>query len=131
MPGKFKFCQTAQESASYCSLLLKQTCEFLQLVCYVCYYVLLLSCLLLLLLDSSLFFCSLKIIIIKSFSVLSIVTRLRLQNGIGQKWLLLCQESHASFCFSRDPLPYMLTLPFALYFAKYFAFMSYLIFKQS
>ena len=25
------------------------------------------------------------------------------------KWLLLCQESHASFFFSRDPLPYLLT----------------------
>lgn len=103
MPGKFKFCKTAQESASYCSLLLKQTCEFLQLICYVCYYVLLLLSLLLLLLESSLFFCSLKIIIIKFFSVLSIVARLRLQNGIGQKCLLFCRQSHASFCFSRDP----------------------------
>lgn len=38
MPGKFKFCKTARESASYYSLLLKQTCEFLQLICYVCYF---------------------------------------------------------------------------------------------
>ena len=33
---------------------------------------------------------------------MSIVARLRSQNGLGQKWILLCQESHAWFSFSRD-----------------------------
>ena len=38
----------------------------------------------------------------------STVARLRLQNGLGPKWLLFCQESHAWFSFSGDSLPYLL-----------------------
>ena len=37
------------------------------------------------------------------------MAKLRSQNGLGQNWLLLCQESHTWFSFSGDPLPYVLT----------------------
>ena len=33
----------------------------------------------------------------------SMVARLRSQNGLGLKWLLLCQESHASFSSPETP----------------------------
>ena len=42
----------------------------------------------------------------------SIVGRLRSQNGLGQKWLLFCQESHTWFSFSGDPLPYPICLQY-------------------
>ena len=38
------------------------------------------------------------------------VARLSSQNGLGQKWLLLCQESHLWFSFSRELLSYLLTV---------------------
>ena len=37
------------------------------------------------------------------------MARLRSQNGLGQKWVLLCQESPAWFSSSGDLLPYVLT----------------------
>ena len=56
-----------------------------------------------------LFLCS----CISSLPLRSLITeaRLRSQNGLGQKWLLLCQKSHAWFSFSGDSLPYLLILP--------------------
>ena len=48
---------------------------------------------------------SLTIMNYEACSRASIVARLRSQNGLGQKWLLLCQESHVWFSFSGDPLP--------------------------
>ena len=51
----------------------------------------------------STFFCSLKIT--NHWDLF----KLRPQNGLGQKWLFLCQESHAWFSFSTDPLPSLLT----------------------
>ena len=41
------------------------------------------------------FFFSLRSLITENSSRSSIVTRLRSQNNLGPKWLLLCQESHA------------------------------------
>ena len=72
-----------------------------------------LSLLLLLLLpdDTGLFlhsFVTLRQLITETCSRVSIVARLRSQNGLGQKWLLLCQESHAWFSFSGESLPYLL-----------------------
>ena len=57
-------------------------------------------------------FVPLRSLITETCSRASIVPRLRSQNGLGQKQLLLCQESRASFSFSRDPHPppYLLTL---------------------
>ena len=54
-------------------------------------------------------FVPLRSLITETFPRASLVPRLRSQNGLGQKWLLFCQESHAWFSFSRDPLPYLLT----------------------
>ena len=48
-------------------------------------------------------------LITETCSRTSIITMLRPQNGLGQKWLFLCQESHAWFSFSTDPLPSLLT----------------------
>ena len=36
----------------------------------------------------------------------STVSRLRSQNGVGPKWLLLCQEKPACFSFSMNLLSY-------------------------
>ena len=36
------------------------------------------------------------------------MARLRSLNGLGQEWLLLCQEGHAWFSFSRESLPCLL-----------------------
>ena len=74
-----------------------------------------LSLLLLLLLSDSyhLFlhsFVPLRSLITENCSRASTVARLRSQNGLGQKWLLLCQESHSWVSFSWDPLSYLLTI---------------------
>ena len=98
--GVVNFFRTAQESASDSSLPLKQNWESLQLLCYLCCCSLPDK--------SALFFCSCKIIVIKTGSRSSIVTRLRSQNGLGLKWLLFCQKLYLVF-FSRDPLPHLLT----------------------
>ena len=69
--------------------------------------------LLLLLLDSSLLlpsFVSLRSLITETHKRTNTVPRLRSQNGLGQKWFLLCQQSHAWFSFSRDSMPYLLTV---------------------
>ena len=50
---------------------------------------------------------ALRLLIIETSSRMSIVAKLRSQNGSDQKWFLLCQENHAWFSFSRD----FLTLP--------------------
>ena len=74
-----------------------------------------LSLLLLLLLpdNSHLFlhsFVPLRALIIETCSRTNIMARRSAQNGLGQKWLLACQESHACFVlFSGDPLPYLHT----------------------
>ena len=52
-----------------------------------------------------------RAVITESCSRASTVARFTLQNGLGQNWLLLCQESHDWFSFSWDPLPYLLTQP--------------------
>ena len=36
--------------------------------------------------------------------------RRRKKKDFSQKWLLLCQESHAWFPFSRNPLPYLFSV---------------------
>ena len=77
-----------------------------------------LSLLLLLLLpnNSPLFlhsFVPLRLLIIETCSRASIMVRLRSQNGLSWKWLLLCQENHACFSSSRAGpgvgVPYLLT----------------------
>ena len=69
--------------------------------------------LLLLLPDSSCLFLPsfvpLRSLITETCSSSSTVAKIRSQNGLGQKCLPLCQESHAWFSFSRDPSPYLLT----------------------
>ena len=50
-------------------------------------------------------FILLKIIIAETCSRTSIVARLRSQSGLGQKWLLLRQESHAWFFLWEPPYP--------------------------
>ena len=50
------------------------------------------------LLDSSLLlpsFVSLRLLITETCKRTKIVPRLRSHNGLGQKWFLLCQQSHA------------------------------------
>lgn len=69
--------------------------------------------LLILLLDSSLLlpsFVSLRSLITETCKRTNTVPRLRSQNGLGRKWFLLCQQSHAWFSFSRDSMPYLLTV---------------------
>ena len=53
-------------------------------------------------------FVRLRSVITESCSRASTVARLRSQNGLSEKWLILCQESHEWFCFSGDPAPYLL-----------------------
>ena len=69
--------------------------------------------LLLLLLDSSLLlpsFVSLRSLITETRKRTNTVPRLRSQNGLGQKWFLLCQQSHAWFSFSGMLYPVCLQL---------------------
>ena len=44
--------------------------------------------------------CSHKMLNLENCSKASLVARLRLENGLSQKWFLLCQESHAWFSSS-------------------------------
>ena len=53
---------------------------------------------------------SLRSLITETRKRTNTVPRLRSQNGLGQKWFLLCQQSHAWFSFSRDSMPYLLTV---------------------
>ena len=46
----------------------------------------------------------LRSFVTKTCSKTSIRARFRSQTGLGQKWLLLCRESHAWFSFNVDPL---------------------------
>ena len=50
-------------------------------------------------------------LITETCSRASVLDRLRSPNGLGQKWLLLYQESHTCFSFSGDTLPYLITSP--------------------
>jgi len=47
-------------------------------------------------------FVPLRSLIIETCLRTRLVAKLRSQNGLRQKWLLFCQESHAWFSFSRD-----------------------------
>ena len=49
-------------------------------------------------------------LITKTCSRASTAARLRAQNVLGQKWLLLCQEIHYGFPVFRDALLYLLTV---------------------
>ena len=65
--------------------------------------------------------CSLKIIIC---SRASIVFKLKSHNGLGQKWLLLCQESHAWFSCSGEPLHYLPRRRHSLTLATFYCWQS-------
>ena len=53
-------------------------------------------------------FVRLRSVITESCSRASTVAMIRSQNGLSEKRLILCQESHEWFCFSGDPAPYLL-----------------------
>ena len=54
----------------------------------------------------------------------STVFKLRSHNGLGQKWLLLCQESLAWFCCSGEPLPHLLRRCHSVTFATFHCWQS-------
>lgn len=80
---------------------MKQNWESLQLLSYFCYCYF--SCLISHLSLPSLV--PLRSFITETCSRISTVAGSRSQNGLGQKWLLLCQESHAWFSLSGDFYP--------------------------
>ena len=68
----------------------------------------------------------LRSLITETSSRASIAARLTSQNGLGQKWLHLCQENHIWFYFSLSLLSFSLFLYLSyllsLYFYTYFLF---------
>ena len=98
--GTVKFCRTTQESASGWFLPLKQNWEYLQQIYYLCYCYF--SCLATVIVPVRPLFTEIS-------SRARIVARLRSQNGLDLKWLLMLKSYCLVLFFWASPLFYLFT----------------------